>query len=135
MIRHPISRISFTGSLLVLVLAITSIPATAQQRLDVRVDPRIELLGVVQLLAGGIPTATALHFPYRERVEAHFGRFGDHPAVAMLRRLAKHGFVFDAPVIALLNCSDPPELALRHTPGPECISDRFPGDYSRGIRR
>jgi hypothetical protein len=84
----------------------------AEDSLTVRVDPRIELLGVVQLLAGSTPTSTDLRFPYRDGVAERFSRFADSPAVAMFRRMAQQGFGFDAPVVALLNCSPSPGLVL-----------------------
>lgn len=94
---------------------------TAQSRLAIRVDPRIELLGTLQLLAGGGPTTTDIVFPYRERVEQRFRPFADHPAVTMFRRMARVGFAFDAPVIVMLHCSDPPALRLTGTLPPEIV--------------
>jgi len=100
-----------------------AVPASgsAQSRLLIRVDPRIELLGTLQLLAGGGPTTTDLAFPYRQRVEERFRPFADHPAVQMLRRLARVGFAFDAPVIVMLHCSEPPALELTGAPPSEII--------------
>jgi len=108
------------------ILLLTAASPLRPQSLPVRVDPRLELLGVVQLLAGNAPTATDLRFPYRARVEARFGGFREHPAVQMLRRLGPRGLAFDAPVIALLHCSAPPALAPT-TPTPEAIVRRAGG--------
>lgn len=107
-------------SLVVLATA-PGVPLRAQERLVVGVDPRIELLGVLQLLAGGSPTTTDLAFPYRAEVEQRFAAHATHPAVAMLRRMARVGFAFDAPVIVMLHCTDPPHVALLRPPPPDIV--------------
>ena len=96
------------------------------QALSVHTDERIELLGVVQLIAGGVPTTTALKFPYRDTVEATFRPFADHGAIQMFRRMASRGFSFDAPVIVMLCCSDVAHIALRY-PVPANIQQRSGG--------
>jgi hypothetical protein len=76
------------------------------------VDPRFELLGVVQQLSGRLP-ADAYAADHRERVERHFSAFREHPAVALYRELAEIDAREEAAVTTLIYCSNPPELALK----------------------
>jgi len=83
----------------------------ASSNLSIAVDPGVELLNIVQLLAGtecSRDPSTA----YSSEVLAHFGRFRDHEAVRTIALLNTEGFGFDAPVTAMLHLSDPPELEL-----------------------
>lgn len=61
---------------------------------DVRVDPRIELMSIIQLLAD-YPVLSPYESDYRERVRARFGPFADHPAVGTYRILYQQGLAFD----------------------------------------
>ncbi len=83
----------------------------ASSRLSITVDPGVELLNIVQLLAGtecSRDPSTA----YSSEVLEHFGGFRDHEAVRTVALLNAEGFGFDAPVTAMLHLSDPPELEL-----------------------
>lgn len=73
-------------------------PARAWQGVEVRVDPRVELLTVAARLAGfrefDMPNSRS---PYSERIEARFAPLKDHPALESLRQLrANHGVSYDA---------------------------------------
>jgi len=72
---------------LILILTVNSMVKhqAGSQELSVQVDGRIELLGVVELLSGDVPTATDLKFPYRGNVEAWFKPFIEHDAIRMFR--------------------------------------------------
>jgi hypothetical protein len=79
------------------------------------VDPRIELLAVVQHFSswapgGHIKSSTT----YKQDVDGYFAEFSGHRAVAMVESLVAAGFTHDAPVAFMLHHTDPPELALRH---------------------
>ena len=65
------------------------------------VDPRLELLGVVQRLAGPGKPGT--------EVEARFGRWRDHEAVRRYAEAAARGD--ETLALIALAWSDPPELA------------------------
>jgi len=85
--------------------------SVASPELCIAVDPGVELLNIVQLLAG----TECSHDPstaYSSEVLTHFGRFRDHEAVLTVALLNAEGFGFDAPVTAMLHLSDPPELEL-----------------------
>ena len=84
------------------------------KRLSVTVDPRIELLAVVQHFTpwaqkGHIKSNTA----YKNDVGRYFGEFGDHPAVTYAESLTTADFAYDAPVQFMLHHGDPPELVQR----------------------
>jgi hypothetical protein len=83
--------------------------------LNITVDPRIELLAVVQFLSGyGERTGliTCYDFPYKVDVSEYFSAYKDHPAVKLFAEMSLSGFNFDAPPDAMLHLSNPPELTL-----------------------
>ena len=84
--------------------------------LNITVDPRIELLAVVQLLSGyGDRTGliTRYDFPYKTDVSEYFSAYKNHPAVKLFEEMSLSGFSFDAPPDAMLHLSNPPELAVQ----------------------
>jgi hypothetical protein len=93
-------------------------------------DPRVELLGVLQHLSGRRPDLPA-DPAYLKAVEKAFGARRDHAAVKLYRDLdsAPGG---EGLGVALLYCTDPPELALRPlgTPPPY-----FGGDDAAGLSK
>jgi len=92
------------AALLALVLAAPV--RAAGPRVAFRVDPRFELLGVLQTLAGGGLASG----PARDAIFARYGRWKEHPAVADLRAIeAKNGRRDPLALIALF-LSAPPEL-------------------------
>ncbi len=95
--------------LLVLLLASTALPASAAY--DLTVDPRFELLGVVQQLAGGGDAGDAPQ--YRQRATERFAAFREHPAVRLYADLASRGSREAAAATLMLYYSAPPELALK----------------------
>lgn len=87
-------------------------------KLNISIDPRMELLATVQLLSNYPIVDRSL--PYSRDILIFFESFSSHEAVAMTDSLAfVHGFGFDAPVTFMLHLSQPPELRT-HTP----ISER-----------
>lgn len=106
-------------------------PATteaAPTRLEVTTDARIELLAVVQLLAGYDATGLITRFDvdYKEAVEEHFRPFEKHAAVTWFSAHFREGFAFDGPPTAMLHFGAPPELAAR-APVPEDLLARAGG--------
>ena len=91
--------------------AAPSVPAARADAPRYAPDARIELLGVLQLLAGRRPDLPA-DAAYLKAVERSFSAAKDDPAVALYRELS------DAPGgeglgVALLYFTEPPELAPR----------------------
>ena len=83
--------------------------------LNITVDPRIELLAVVQFLSGyGERTGliSRYDFPYKADVSEYFSSYKNHPAVKLFAEMSLSGFSFDAPPDAMLHLSNPPELTL-----------------------
>jgi hypothetical protein len=90
-------------------------PAAIQPGLHVTVDPRLELLAVVQSLGlydSQTHLITNYAFPYREEIGAYFRPYKDHAAVKIFDQMSQVGFTFDAPPALMLYLTDPPELAV-----------------------
>jgi hypothetical protein len=90
----------------------------ADRALRILVDPRIELLTVVQLLAdcrgpSGESVLTRLEMPYLRTVESRFGPWSGHPAVARHRQMHQQGFWLGHPPHAMLHLSEPPDLVVQ----------------------
>lgn len=86
----------------------------AAPQIELRVDPRIELLAAVQVAAGyGARTGliTRCDFPYATMMKRWFGAWREHDAVRRFDAMSRRGFSFDAPVATILHYGPPPELA------------------------
>ena len=92
-------------------------PDTTSQSVEVGVDPRIELMGVVQLLTE-YPLVTDFDSPYKKDVQAYFSGSEGHPAAKLFEKMDGEGFAFDAVPKAMLSLTNPPALAPR-VPYPE----------------
>jgi hypothetical protein len=105
--------------------------------IEVRVDPRVELMTTLARLAG-FPefTQASTASPYAEEIDFHFGEFHDHPAVASLVRLrAASGVSFDAISSLAVHLGPLPELE-EHVPfdrSPERLDGRWGFTLSRGF--
>ena len=98
-------------------------------KLSISVDPRMELLGAVQVVAG-YPLSTR-DTPYSDRVQAFFGAFADSDAADFTKKLFKIGFSYDAPPGLMLGYSYPPELR-RLQPYSSYLKGR--GDGAKNLR-
>ena len=87
-------------------------PRDASARIEVSVDPRIELLTVVQCLAGDEQLG-GTGLSYRREVLERFAPWRSHPAVTLFARMAREGFTRDAPPATMLRLAEPPALELR----------------------
>src|ERR1035438_8146095 len=112
-----------------LALFVLGAAAHSQQRLEVKIDPRIELMAVTQVLAdyGWTGLLARQDTPYRREVDAWFAPFKQHAAVKRFAELARAGYTFDGPARTMICLSAPPELELElHTEerrvGEECRS-------------
>ena len=77
----------------------------------VEVDPRVELMAVIQLL-DDYPVLTAFESPYRSDAKAYFAGFSKHSAVTTFDRLASDGFAFDAVPKFFASLTNPPNVEL-----------------------
>lgn len=91
-------------------LLLAALCSAASAAPEIAVDPRLELLGVVQRLAGreAFPPDDA---EYARLVDERFGALRGHPAVRLYAELGAGPF--DPLGVVLLHYSDPPELALK----------------------
>ena len=74
-------------------------------KLEIRVDPRIELLAVVQSLGAyqdNLGLLTRFDFAYRMEAAEHFAPFREHAAVTLFDQMSRNGFSYDAPPTAML---------------------------------
>jgi len=97
-------------------------------KLEVIIDPKIELLGVIEYLALDESTNRNRQVfdddnEYVREVKKHFENYANHDAVVSFRELQKKGFNFEAPVILLLEASNPPDLDVKF-PLPEFLSSK-----------
>lgn len=82
-------------------LALNESVLKTKNSINVLVDPKIELLSIVQLLSGYSKINSALmtddSFTYKDKVMEYFGEFKNHKAVKHSSKVSKNGFTFDAP--------------------------------------
>ena len=97
-----------------LVDLISGTVLAAKKHLKVTVDPRIELLSVVQLLSGYNQRSilTRHQLGYKEEIYEYFDDYKDHKAVKQFTKMSEVGFSYDAPPAAMLYLSNPPELEI-----------------------
>jgi hypothetical protein len=102
--------------------------AQSPPRLEVKIDPRIELMAVTQVLAdyGWTGLLSRQDTAYRRDVDAWFAPFKQHAAVRRFAELAKSGYTFDGPAGTMICLSAPPELKLEARPE-ECGAPRAGG--------
>jgi hypothetical protein len=74
--------------------------------LSIAVDPRIELLSIVQYLSDYgnrfRDLVTSFDQTYRSEVDVWFSKFKSHQAIQMFTNMSSRGFSFDAPPAAIL---------------------------------
>ncbi len=81
----------------------------------VTVDPRIELLAVVQMLTRRqheLGRVSRYSTVYKKDCHDYFAMYATHPAVDVCDQLMRKGFSYDAPPAAMLYLSAPPELKI-----------------------
>ncbi len=115
-----------------LALAFTGVTLCAQQpsapAIDIRVDPRIELLSIVFRLAGNPEYSRAKVEKYAQAVDAHFAPCKDHAVVQLARRLrTRSGVGYDAVASMAVHLDGLDTLGLRgpSEPRPERLDSRW----------
>lgn len=108
--------------------AVGGVEEASENRFSITVDPRMELLAVVQhstswAPGGHIKSKTT----YKDDIDNYFGGFKDHPAIAYVESLVTAGFTHDAPVAFMLYHGDPPEL-VQNAPYSEYLIKRAKGE-------
>lgn len=78
--------------------------------INIIVDPKIELLSIVQLLSGydkiNSTLMTDASFEYKDKVIEYFSEFKNHKAVKQFSKMSKSGFTYDAPPGLVLFADD-----------------------------
>lgn len=102
--------------------------AGREKKFTISVDPRMELLGVVQHFTSWAPGGhIKSQTEYKNDIDDYFGELRNHQAVACMEGLVAAGFTHDAPVRLMLHHDDPPLLA-QHTPYSDYLIDRAGGE-------
>ncbi len=87
---------------------------SGEGKIDVRVDPRVELMSIIFRLAGHPEYNTAPNYPYLADVEARFRKFENHAVVQAARNLKRRrGVSYDAVASMALHLTDAYELKER----------------------
>src|SRR5688572_24692660 len=122
---------------LVAAAAAPGAPQEAKHRIEVRVDPRLELVTAVARLAGfrefRQPSSSS---PYADAVDAHFAPYAEHAAVQHLSRLrTERGVSFDAVPSFAVHLGPLPELAelVPFDAPPERLDGRWGLDGGRAF--
>jgi Domain of unknown function (DUF4932)/Bacterial Ig-like domain len=125
-----------------LLLSIGHIPAcsgptlkeSTEPILQIRVDPRIELMSIIFRLAGNREYNMAELPRYAKAVDAHFKPFADHEAVQLAKRLRQeHGISYNAPMSMAIHILDIESLGERiaFDPRPESFERRWSTETGR----
>jgi len=130
--------LSVAAIVLALFAFITDAPAQRGEdplAIDVRVDPRVELMSVIFRLAGNPEyNHHASASPYADEVAEHFGEFKDHPVVLAARNLrATRGVSYDAVISMAIHIDDAVSLAERapFDATPTSLEGRWRADEAR----
>lgn len=96
------------------VKGVLHVQKDSEGRFSVAVDPRIELLAVVQHFTSWAPGWHIKSMTgYKEDIDNYFGKFKEHPVIAIAETLFYADFTCDAPVSFMLYLDDPPELVQK----------------------
>ncbi|NOK58442.1 MAG: hypothetical protein GFH27_549279n248 [Chloroflexi bacterium AL-W] len=84
----------------------------AQSQIEIAVDPRTELIAIVQLLSGVDQMRVLDNSNYYRAVQDHFAAYDQHPVVTLFRDMNEAGFGFDAPFNLAIYLTDLPDMTL-----------------------
>lgn len=101
---------------------------TDKTSLEIKMDPRVELMSLIFHLAGN-PEYNQVHVPsYQRAVQDYFGKFKNHPVVNFARKLRRtRGISFDAVVNMAIHVTDPYTLQEKvpFAPLPQDLDNRW----------
>lgn len=125
----PCRRAMMAGMATMLVV---SLAAAGPPPLEARVDQRTELLSLIFRLAGNPEYNQPLaKSPYSDEADAHFGKYRDHPVVALAQTLrGQRGVSYDAVMSMAVHLDDTQSLQLRIPldSSPPRLDQRWPRD-------
>ena len=86
--------------------------SSEHSQFEIKIDPRIELLAVIQSLTSWpeMGLFTTLNFTYYEDVKSYFAPYKNHAAVKWFNDNLMRGWIYNAPPMAMLFLSSPPEM-------------------------
>ncbi|GAG89490.1 unnamed protein product, partial [marine sediment metagenome] len=100
----------------------------SEKRFSITVDPRMELLAVVQHFSSWAPGGhIKSKTTYKDDIDHYFGEFKDHSVVTYVENLIDANFAYDAPVQFMLHHDGPPEL-VQKTPYSDYLIKRAGGE-------
>ena len=102
----------------------------AKKEINIKVDPRIELLAAIQVISDyneQFNLITRFEFPYKKEMISYFSPFKSHKAVLIFEQISHAGFSYDAPPGAMIHLSHPPELNIT-TPFTDYLYKRAGGE-------
>ncbi len=96
-------------------------------RLHIEVDPRLELLAVIQFLSNyqeqlPVRLLTDFDFPYKQETTDYFMPYANHRAIVLFEQMSSQGFNFDAPPTVMIHLSLPPDLTIQYPLSEELIT-------------
>ena len=120
--------VGLSSSTLLFADTTNGVASSSAQSLRVVVDPRLELMSVLFRLAGNPEYNQAGVKSYAEDVEQQFGKFRDHPAVKLARKVNQDRHVsYDAPMSLAVHWTEITNLQLKIPlrPWPEGLAPRW----------
>jgi len=90
-------------------------------RINISVDPRLELLASVELNSD-FYNIVDYETEYKNDMRSYFRKFKNHRAIKMFRQLSKDGIYVDIPPHFMIHLSEVPELKVKYKIDEEIIS-------------
>ncbi|MHC4320536.1 MAG: DUF4932 domain-containing protein, partial [Planctomycetota bacterium] len=134
---RPFRRAPIRKAAVVTALITATAGAAPAGRIEVVVDPRVELMSLIFRLAGNPeynqPNSAS---PYADEIETHFGPFRNHEVVKTARRLRRQrGVSYDAVMSMAVHVKDTTTLAERipFDEQPPRLDKRWRPEEARGF--
>lgn len=89
-------------------------------RINISVDPRLELLASVELNSG-FYNIVDYNMEYKNDMRRYFGKFKNHGVIKIFRKLSKDGLYVDIPPHFMIHLSEVPELKVEYIIDEEII--------------
>jgi len=112
-VNRFVASLSLAALSLAVVAPSFALPARPASSIEVGVDPRVELLAIVESLSGydgRTHLMTRYDVAYKREVAEAFRGFREHEAVKLFDAMSQRGFAFDTPVAWILHFGPPPAL-------------------------
>ena len=98
--------------IVVLIISISLPLCTEQKRINIEVNPNIELLSVVLSMTTWMNDREQEDYLYGEEIKLYFSKFKNHRAVTIAQELTDNYFIYDAPPALMLHLGPPPDLKI-----------------------